>query len=112
LSFVWQWTFPAPCDRAHAERLSESSDAEPQVTYNDIDEALGEIVGVANYLSSRLFYDTVLGSLVPTPQFNVMAELDQPWVKTENIPAPRRHWDEISESKDKWLEKAAIELPS
>ncbi len=89
---------------AHAERLAEDSDAVPLVTYNDIDEALRHIVRVANYLSSSVFYDATFGSVVATPQFDVLDGLDEPWVKTDNIPALHQYWREICDSMDKWME--------
>jgi hypothetical protein len=48
-------------------------------TYNDIDEALSQLVKVANYISANLFYDAAFGSVVATPQFDVLEGLDQPW---------------------------------
>jgi hypothetical protein len=95
---------------AHAERLSESSDAIPTATYNDIDQALQQIVKVANFLSTSFFYDAAFGSVVPTPQFDVLEALDQPWITTENIPALRKHWRELSDSMDTWAQGASEEF--
>ena len=87
---------------AHAERLSESSDPIPTATYNDIDQALQQIVRVANFLSTSFFYDAAFGSVVPTPQFDVLEALDRPWITTENIPALHKYWGELSDSIDAW----------
>ncbi|HMN15113.1 MAG TPA: hypothetical protein PKD55_22570 [Bellilinea sp.] len=81
---------------AHAERLSESSGPIPTATYNDIDQALQQIVKVSNFLSTSFFYDATFGSVVPTPQFDVLDALDQPWITTENVPALRKYWSDIS----------------
>lgn len=89
---------------AHAERLAKDSDAVPLVTYNDIDEALRQIVKVANYLSSHVLYDATFGSVVATPQFDVLADLDMPWVTTDNIPVLHEYWRQICDSMDKWIE--------
>ena len=97
---------------AHAERLAEGSDAVPPVTYNDIDEALRHIVRVANYLSSSFFYDATFGSVVATPQFDVLEALDEPWVKTENIPVLHQYWREICASMDKWIEQPSSDFPA
>lgn len=70
---------------AHAERIAEGSDAVPAVTYDMIDTALEHVVRVANFLSANFFNDTVFGSIVPVPQYNVLEALDQPWVRTENF---------------------------
>lgn len=87
---------------AHAERLSESSNPLPTATYNDIDEALRQIVKVANFLSTSFFYDAAFGTVVPTPQFDVLEGLDNPWITTDNVPALHRYWRKLSESMDDW----------
>ena len=89
---------------AHAERLSENSDAVPVVTYNDIDDALGQLIRVTNYLSGSFFYDTAIGSAVPTPQFNVLEALDSAWVSSDHLETLHRYWNEVSASMDKWLD--------
>ena len=89
---------------AHAERLSENLNGVPPVTYSNIDNALGRLIRVTNYLSGSFFYDTAIGSAVPTPQFNVIEALDSPWISTGNLPTLHRYWDDISASMDKWLE--------
>ena len=92
---------------AHAERLSEFSDPISTTTYNDIDQALQQIVRVANFLSTSFFYDAAFGSVVPTPQFDVLEALDQPWITTENIPALHKYWGELSDSIDAWAHGAS-----
>ena len=92
---------------AHAERLSESSDPIPTATYNDIDQALNQIVRVANFLSASLFSDAAFGSVVPTPQFDVLEALDQPWITTDNIPALHKYWGELSDSIGAWAHGAS-----
>jgi len=87
---------------AHAERLAEHSTAVPPVTYNTVQTALEKIVRVANFLSANFFNDTTYGSIVPVPQFNVLENLDQPWVTTENLPALHEHWHAISEAMGQW----------
>ena len=95
---------------AHAERLSGDAGAAPTATYSDIDDALHQIVRVANFLSSGFFYDRAFGSVVPTPQFDVLDGLDAPWVTTENISKLHEHWREISHSVDNWATES-FELP-
>jgi hypothetical protein len=90
---------------AHAEQPSQNSDPVPTVTYNVIDEALGQLIRVTNYLSGSFFYDAAIGSAVPTPQFNVLEALDSPWISSEKLPDLHRYWNEVSDSLDKWLEQ-------
>lgn len=87
---------------AHSERISEKAPTVPIATYNDIDEALRIIVRVANFLSSSFFYDATFGSVVATPQFDVLNALDHPWVTPENIPILHRYWQDISDTMDQW----------
>lgn len=89
---------------AHAERVSASADPIPIPTYNDIDTALQVIVGITNFLSASLLYDAAFGSIVPTPQFDTLAGLDQPWITTENLPLLQEHWDQLSAAMDKWAD--------
>lgn len=97
---------------AHAERPTEGSSAIPSITYNDIDEALRHIVRVADYLNSAFFYDVTFGSVVATPQFDVLEALDEPWVTTKNIPALHQHWQEICASMNKWTEPVGTDSPT
>lgn len=87
---------------AHAERLAENSAAVPPVTYNTVQTALEKIVRVANFLSANFFNATTTGSIVPVPQYNVLEDLDQPFVTTENLPALHEHWHAISKAMGQW----------
>jgi hypothetical protein len=87
---------------AHAERISEKSEAVPIVTYDDIDTALKHIVRVANFLSSSFLYDAAFGSVVATPQFDVLGHLDEPWVTPQNKPLLHIYWRELCTSMDSW----------
>lgn len=89
---------------AHAERLTKDSNVVPLVTYDMVDQALQNIVQVASFLSTHFFCDAAFGSIVPVPQFNVLESLDQPWVKTENLPALHVHWDQLSETLSRWAD--------
>lgn len=97
---------------AHAERISADSDPIPIPTYNDIDTALEIIVGVTNFLSANLFYDAAFGSVVPTPQFDVLAALDEPFVTAANLPLLHRYWDELSAAMGKWADYKPAEFLS
>jgi hypothetical protein len=87
---------------AHAERIAEGSDAVPTVTYDTIETALENVVRVANFLSANFFNDTVFGSVVPVPQFNVLEALDHPWVNTESLQALHDEWHRTSDRMDRW----------
>lgn len=98
---------------AHAERQSESTGPSPTATYEDIDEAFQQIVRIVNFLSVSFFYDKAFGSIVPTPQFNILEGLDQPWITAEKVVELQRYWNEISEVMDNWASDQGNEfLPS
>jgi len=97
---------------AHAERIAENSGALPVVTYNTIDEALKRIIQVASFLSGQFFHDAALGSVVPTPQFDVLEGLDQPWVQSEHLPQLHEHWHELSQTMEGWADRAEQEFLS
>lgn len=93
---------------AHAERLSQDLDAAPIATYADIDIALRQVVVVANFLSSHFFYDAAFGTVVPTPQFDVLEGLAEPWVTNENVPRLRKHWDKVAETMNQWAYESEL----
>lgn len=95
---------------AHAERISEHSDAVPIATYNDIDNALQQIVRVVNFISSKFFFDEAFGSVVATPQFDVLKALDHPWVTRKNLPALHEYWSELCASMDAWANSVGDEF--
>lgn len=97
---------------AHAERISESASPIPIATYNDIDKALEQIIRVANFLSTSFFYDAAFGSVVPTPQFDVLQALDKPWITTANMQVLHKYWGELSVSMDDWANGASEDFLS
>ena len=89
---------------AHAERLSESSGAIPNVTYEDVDEALKIIISVTNWIATNVFYDNAFGTIVATTTFDPLEHLDSPWVTSKHLPNLRQHWREISKTMDGWAD--------
>ena len=95
---------------AHAERVEESGSGQAVATFDDVDEALKQIVRVANFLSSSFFYDTTFVSVVATPQFNVFDGLDESWIQTENLPVLSRYWDDLCSRMNNWGSAAEVDL--
>jgi len=95
---------------AHAERLAQGAAAVPVATYNDIDEALGIIARVAQFLSWNLLGEGGFGSIVATPQFDVLASLEEPWCKADTIPALQEHWYAVSKNMDDWVSTTEARL--
>lgn len=73
---------------AHAERLDPSGPAVPVTTYNDVDEALGIIVRVCQFVSWNLLAEGGCSSVVATPQFDVLEHLDKPWCQKSTLTEP------------------------
>ncbi len=95
---------------AHAERLSAGASAVPIATYNDVDEALGIIVRVCQFVSWNLLAEGGFGSVVATPQFDVLEHLDQPWCRPETLPALQEHWYAVTRSMDDWATTSEAEI--
>lgn len=87
---------------AHAER-SARADAVPAATFDEVDEALRLIVRAVDFVSIAVFYDTAIGSVVPTPQFDVLEGLDAPWITPENLSSLHQAWRQVSERMDEWV---------
>jgi len=85
---------------AHTEDVPNDKPV-PIATYNDIDEALGVVIRVANAVGLYFFYDQPFGDIVPTPQYDFFESLDQPWVLTENLPVLARYWQEQKQQLDR-----------
>ncbi|MDX1914868.1 MAG: hypothetical protein SFU55_04720 [Methylophilus sp.] len=88
---------------AHAERLTDGAKLSNEVTYNDINDAFKQVVQVANFLLESFFCDVALGSIVPTPQIDVLEALDAPWVNTENLSLLQEYWQQQSIEMDGWI---------
>jgi hypothetical protein len=88
---------------AHAERLAAADYSTINSSLKDFDTALRQIVRTANYLSTTFFYDAAFGTIVPTPQFDVLKGLDAPWVTRENLPRLNEFWWQLTKTMDTWI---------
>ncbi|MCU4120366.1 hypothetical protein N8A90_14865 [Variovorax sp. N23] len=95
---------------AHAERFAASAAPAPTATYDEVDQALQQLVKLANFIAGSFFFDTVMGSVVATPQFDVLAGLDQPWVTTENLAALNEYWYQLAAEMDVWASQSDLLL--
>lgn len=92
------------------ERIAADSGALPSVTYDRIDEAMKNIIQVMSFLSARFFHDTMLGSVVPVPRFDVLEALDQPWVQTEHLTELHEYRHLLSQTMEGWADSAMDEF--
>ncbi|HUR40595.1 MAG TPA: hypothetical protein VM240_05440 [Verrucomicrobiae bacterium] len=88
---------------AHAQKGAAGI---PVPTYNDLDAAMRAVVRVTTFVSTQLLADAAFGTVVPTPQFDVLANLDRGWISKANISALHSHWDQITASMDAWAYEA------
>ncbi|WP_457333561.1 hypothetical protein [Rhizobacter sp. P5_C2] len=95
---------------AHAEFISPGALAVPIATYNDVDEALGTIARVCQFVSWNILGDGGFGSIVETPQADVLDALDQPWCLPGTLPALDQHWHAISRAMNDWVTTTDQEL--
>jgi hypothetical protein len=95
---------------AHAERIDPKGPAVPIATFNDVDEALGRIVRVCQFISWNLLAEGGFSSVMATPQFNVLEHLDQPWCLKATLPALHEYWNALSRTMDEWGNAAEEEL--
>jgi len=87
---------------AHADRSASKPGALTVTTFNDLHDALRTIVRVTNFVSSTLLNDAAFGSVVPTPQFDALEALDEPWVRGESLAQLHEYWQKVSDEMDTW----------
>ncbi|KAF0843433.1 hypothetical protein FNL37_0859 [Methylovorus glucosotrophus] len=91
---------------AHSERIPRGSKTVEIATYNDVDEALKRIVQVATFVSK--FFHSGFGDVVPTPQFNVLEYLDEPWATSSSLDALQDEWDKLTTNMNSWSNEELI----
>jgi len=87
---------------AHPEQRAPGNPE--HANYHEVIEALGIVSQVTQFISATLLDDSAFGSIVPTAQYEVLENLDQPWSQTASIEKLDRFWSELTTSMDLWLE--------
>jgi len=72
-------------------------------SYADLIDALSTLMSLANEISSSIFYDTNIGSVVPLYRGDPVESLDQPWISTDNLGSLRSFWEDICKGMDEWV---------
>ena len=72
-------------------------------SYNELLDALSTLMSLANEISSSIFYDTNMGSVVPLYRGDPVEGLDQPWISTDNLGNLRSFWEDICKGMDEWV---------
>ena len=74
------------------------------LSLDEIADAQRMIIRIAHAIS-HILYDTALGSVVPTPQFDVFENLDMPVIPGANMKEMGNWWHQHERERDNWLQE-------
>lgn len=74
-------------------------------TLDDFSNAQRVVVRIATTIGSQILYDTALGGVVPTPQFDVFQHLQMPVIPAANMQEMGEWWHNHAKERDDWLEE-------
>ena len=89
---------------AHAVIIKPGEEVGLMPTYQDVSTALETLVGLANFVCTRIFFDAQIGSIVPDYSGDPIESLDQPWVGSDNLAQLSGFWRELCTSMNAWPE--------
>ncbi len=75
------------------------------LSLDEIAEAQRIVIRIATTIGSRILYDTALGGVVPTPQFNVFENLEMPVSPASKIEEIRDWWHRHECERENWLQE-------
>ncbi|NUY01434.1 hypothetical protein [Paraburkholderia youngii] len=87
---------------AHADNKAREDDPKPRPTVNDIESSLRILAQLYQFVIGPLLYDRS-GTLVPTPQYDQIRSLDEPFVRTQQLDDARAVWKEEAACMDAWV---------
>jgi hypothetical protein len=90
-------------DKVFAHPEHHSSRTFEYANYHEVIEALGIVSQVTQFVSATLLDDAAFGSIVPTPQYDVLENLDQAWVRKASLDELNSFWNELAGSLDLWV---------
>jgi hypothetical protein len=73
------------------------------VSLDEIAEGQQIVVRTAIAIGSHILYDTALGELVPTPQFDVFEHLEMPFIPADRMKEIGDWWDSHRCEREDWL---------
>jgi hypothetical protein len=73
------------------------------LSLDEIAEAQRVVVRIAIAIGSHVLYDTALGGVVPTPQFNVFEHWEKPVTPAENMEEIGNWWRSHERERENWL---------
>lgn len=72
---------------------------------DDIAEAQRIVIRIATTIGSHILYDTALGGVVPTAQFNVFENLEMPVIPAANMEEIGDWWHRHASERENWLQE-------
>ena len=85
---------------AHAEHLAQGNDVAVP-SFDDVENALRTLTRATNFMASFFWHG--IGSVVPTPQFDVFQDLDKGWALPQSLPKLHDYWHERQNQIDAWV---------
>jgi len=73
------------------------------LSLDEIAEAQRIIIRIATTIGSQILYDSALGGVVPTPQFNVFENLEMPFIPAANLEEIGDWWHRHASERENWL---------
>lgn len=87
---------------AHTVIIKPGEEVVVVPTYEDVSTALATLVGLANFVSTGIFFDMHFGSVVPIYSGDPVEALDQPWISSSKLAKLSSFWDDLCESMNEW----------
>ncbi len=75
------------------------------LSLDEIAEAQRIVIRIATAIGSHILYDTALGGVVPTPQFNVFENLEMPVIPAANMEEIGDWWHRHERERENWLQE-------
>ena len=75
------------------------------LSLDEIAEAQRIVIRIATTIGSHILYETALGGVVPTPQFNVFENLEMPIIPAANMEEIADWWHRHESERDNWLQE-------
>lgn len=75
------------------------------LSLDEIAEAQRIVIRIATTIGSHILYDTALGGVVPTPQFNVFENLEMPVIPAANTAEIEDWWHKHASERENWLQE-------
>ena len=73
------------------------------LSLDEIAEAQRIVVRIATAIGSHVLYDTALGGVVPTPQFNIFENLEMPVIPADDVEEIGEWWHSHQRERENWL---------